>query len=87
MQPKTMEARAEICRQTLAPHTDSGDAVAILSYLGTSDAFDRALAAFAEAHADQNERDCAALRRPPTLPDRGRPAQVSIGSDPSERRR
>ena len=31
------------------------------SYLGTSDAFDRAIAEFAEAYADQNERDHSAL--------------------------
>ena len=63
MQPKTMEAYAEICGQTLArAHARSGDAVAISSYLGTSDAFDRALASFAETYADQNERDYAALK-------------------------
>ena len=63
MQPKTMEAYAEICGQTLArAHARSGDAVAISSYLGASDAFDRALAAFAETYADQNERDYAALK-------------------------
>ena len=31
------------------------------SYLGSGDAFDRALASFAEAYADQNERDYDAL--------------------------
>jgi hypothetical protein len=30
-------------------------------YLGSGDTFDRAIAAFAEAYADQNERDHAAL--------------------------
>jgi uncharacterized protein (DUF2252 family) len=63
MEPETMEAYAEICGQTLArAHARSGDAVAISSYLGTSDAFDRALAIFAEAYADQNERDYEALQ-------------------------
>jgi uncharacterized protein (DUF2252 family) len=63
MEPRTMEAYAGLCGQMLArAHARSGDAVAISSYLGTSDAFDRALAAFAEAYADQNERDYAALR-------------------------
>ena len=63
MEPRTMEAYAELCGQTLArAHARSGDAVAISSYLGTSDAFDRALAVFAEAYADQNERDYAALK-------------------------
>jgi hypothetical protein len=34
-----------------------GDPGAIPAYLGRGDAFDRALGAFAEAYADQNERD------------------------------
>ena len=34
---------------------------AIASYLGSTDAFDRALVEFAEAYADQNERDYNAL--------------------------
>jgi hypothetical protein len=44
-----------------ATSTSVGDAIAIASYLGSSDAFDRAIAAFAEAYADQNERDHGAL--------------------------
>ena len=32
-------------------------------YMGKSDAFDRALAAFSKAYADQNEKDHAALAR------------------------
>jgi hypothetical protein len=32
------------------------------AYLGKSPAFDRALVAFAEAYADQNQRDYDALR-------------------------
>ncbi len=63
MAPKTMRLYAEICGQTLArAHARSGDAVAIATYLGSSDAFDRALASFAEAYADQNERDYDALK-------------------------
>jgi uncharacterized protein (DUF2252 family) len=63
MVPKTMRLYAEICGQTLArAHARSGDAVAIASYLGSSDTFDRALATFAEAYADQNERDYDALK-------------------------
>ena len=61
--PKTMEVYAQICARTLArAHARTGDAIAISSYLGTSDSFDRALAAFAELYADQNERDYAALK-------------------------
>ena len=63
MQPNAMTAYAEICGWTLAhAHARSGDAVAIAAYLGTSEAFDRALAVFAEAYADQNERDYAAFK-------------------------
>ena len=46
---------------TLARARRSGDAIAIASQLGSSDVFDRAIAAFAEAYADQNERDHAKL--------------------------
>ena len=35
----------------------SGDAAAIAAYLGTSDRFDQAIASFAEAYANQTERD------------------------------
>ena len=52
-----------MCGWTLArAHARSGDAVAIASYLGNSAAFDRAMATFAEAYADQNERDYATLQ-------------------------
>jgi uncharacterized protein (DUF2252 family) len=52
----------ELCGWTLArAHARSGDRFAIAGYLGTGDAFDRALAEFAEAYADQNERDYQAL--------------------------
>jgi uncharacterized protein (DUF2252 family) len=63
MEPRTMAVYARFCGQTLArAHARSGDAVAISSYLGSSDTFDRALAAFAEAYADQNDRDYEALK-------------------------
>jgi hypothetical protein len=39
----------------------SGKAAAIAGYLGRGDAFDRSLAAFADAYADQNESDYRAL--------------------------
>ncbi|MFR9807369.1 DUF2252 domain-containing protein, partial [Pseudonocardia sp. RS010] len=55
---------AEICGQTLArAHARSGDRIAIAAYLGSSDSFDRAVAAFARAYADRTEADHAALRR------------------------
>ena len=63
MNPKAMTAYAELCGHTLAKaHARSGDAIAIASYLGAGDSFDRALASFAEAYADQNERDYDALQ-------------------------
>ncbi len=64
MEPSGMEAYAEICGWTLArAHARSGDAVAIGSYLGSGDVFDRAIARFAESYADQNERDYDALKQ------------------------
>ena len=63
MDPKAMTMYAELCGRALAKaHARSGDAIAIASYLGAGDSFDRALASFAEAYADQNERDYDALR-------------------------
>ena len=63
MNPKAMTAYAQLCGHTLAKaHARSGDAIAIASYLGSGDSFDRALASFAEAYADQNERDYDALQ-------------------------
>jgi uncharacterized protein (DUF2252 family) len=58
MAPDVMAAYARACAWTLArAHARSGDAVAIGAYLGSGDTFDRAVADFAEAYADQNERD------------------------------
>ncbi|WP_030039031.1 DUF2252 family protein, partial [Streptomyces resistomycificus] len=62
MRPKDMRAFGELCGVTLArAHARSGDRIAIATYLGGGDSFDRALATFAEAYADQNERDHQAL--------------------------
>jgi uncharacterized protein (DUF2252 family) len=64
MRSSGMGAYAQLCGIALArAHARSGDAAAIASYLGESDRFERALAAFAETYADQNERDHAALGR------------------------
>ena len=50
-----------ICGWSLArAHAVTGDAVAIASYLGTSDRFDGAIADFSETYAAVNERDHAA---------------------------
>jgi hypothetical protein len=61
--PKGLESYAEVCGWTLArAHARSGDRVAIAEYLGKGVVFDQALAEFAVAYADQNEKDHAALR-------------------------
>ncbi len=61
--PEGLELYGQVCGFLLArAHARSGDRIAIASYLGKGDAFDRALAEFALAYADQNERDHAALR-------------------------
>ena len=53
---------AELCGWTLSrAHAKSGDAASISGYLGKGDNFDRALAKFARAYADQTERDHEAL--------------------------
>jgi uncharacterized protein (DUF2252 family) len=53
---------AHVCGRTLArAHARSGESVQIASYLGTGPRFDEALADFAEAYADQSERDHQAL--------------------------
>ncbi len=58
MTPKTMVLYARLCGWTLArAHARSGDRIAIAAYLGKGDVFDRAIGDFAEAYADQNERD------------------------------
>jgi uncharacterized protein (DUF2252 family) len=60
--PRGLELYAQACGWTLArAHARSGDRIAIATYLGKGDAFDRALADFAVAYADQNERDYATL--------------------------
>jgi Uncharacterized protein conserved in bacteria (DUF2252) len=63
MVPDGMALYGRLCGWTLArAHARSGDRIAIASYLGSGDVFDRAVADFAEAYADQNERDYAALQ-------------------------
>jgi len=62
--PGVMTQYAEICAWALArAHARSGEPAQINGYLGKSDAFDKAIAAFAVAYADQCERDHAVLKR------------------------
>jgi hypothetical protein len=63
MDPSGFEAYGRVSGWTLArAHARSGDRIAIAAYLGGGDAFDRAMASFAETYADQNERDYRALQ-------------------------
>jgi uncharacterized protein (DUF2252 family) len=62
MVPPGMRMYGEVCGWTLArAHARSGDRIAIAAYLGGADVFDRAIAEFAAAYADQNERDHRSL--------------------------
>jgi len=62
MDAARLAAYGRLCGATLAcAHARCGDAVAIGAYLGAGNGCDRAFADFAEAYADQNERDHAAL--------------------------
>jgi len=62
MDPVLFTAYVELCAATLArAHARTSDAAQISGYLGKGDTFDRAIASFAEAYADQMERDHAAL--------------------------
>jgi uncharacterized protein (DUF2252 family) len=78
LQPVGLGFYGSICAWALArAHARSGDSVAISSYLGSSDTVDGAIADFAEAYADQNERDHRAYR---AAIEAGRISTVSGGS-------
>ena len=60
--PQGMQLYGDLCAHTLArAHARSGDRIAIAAYLGNGPSFEKALARFAEAYADQNERDYEAF--------------------------
>ena len=62
LSPDELAVYARICGWALArAHARSGDRVQIAAYLGKSERFDKAIADFGEAYADQTERDHAAL--------------------------
>jgi uncharacterized protein (DUF2252 family) len=62
MVPKGMAAYGKLCGWTLArAHARSGDRIAIASYLGKGNTFDRAIVEFSHAYAEQNQRDYKAL--------------------------
>ena len=58
MTPLGLTFYARICGWTLArAHARSGNPVAITTYLGAGDAFDKSITDFSQRYADQNERD------------------------------
>jgi hypothetical protein len=59
-----MDFFATWCGKALAlSHARSGNSAMLSGYMGKSDVMDKAIAAFAKAYADQNEKDHAALSR------------------------
>jgi uncharacterized protein (DUF2252 family) len=62
MTPGGLAKYGRLCGWTLArAHARSGDRIALAAYLGRGPSFDRAVAEFSSAYAEQNERDYHAL--------------------------
>jgi uncharacterized protein (DUF2252 family) len=62
MTPDDLAAWGQLCGWALARgHARSGEPATIAAYVGTDDTLDQALGRFAEAYADQNDRDFAAF--------------------------
>jgi uncharacterized protein (DUF2252 family) len=62
--PGALELWGRMCGWALArAHARSGDRIAIASYLGKSDSFERSIAKFARGYADQNEIDYEMLQK------------------------
>jgi uncharacterized protein (DUF2252 family) len=62
MRERRLRMYVEICAEALARgHARSGSATSISGYLGKGPAFDKAMADFAVAYADQNQRDYQAF--------------------------
>jgi uncharacterized protein (DUF2252 family) len=62
--PLAMRHYAKVCGQILArAHARCGEPSIISGYIGSGDGFDKAIAAFSVAYADQTERDHRSLRR------------------------
>jgi len=61
---KEMKILADWCGKALAlSHARSGDATLLSGYMGRSDTFDQAIAAFSSAYADQNEKDHTSFKK------------------------
>jgi len=62
--PQVMRTYAKVCGLVLArAHDKAGDAARIAGYLGSIDHFDEAIGDYAEAYADQVERDYATFAK------------------------
>jgi uncharacterized protein (DUF2252 family) len=62
--PSALLDYATLCGWTLArAHARSGDPAMIAGYIGKSDVFDKAVAAFSKAYADQAEQDHAVFQK------------------------
>jgi hypothetical protein len=62
LRPEALTVYGQMCAWALARgHARSGDRLALGAYLGKGEEFERAISDFAEAYADQNERDHADL--------------------------
>jgi hypothetical protein len=58
LRPEGLQIYGELCAWCLArAHARSGNRIAIAGYLGSSGAFERALAEFAESYAEVTEAD------------------------------
>ena len=58
MSARLLSGYGRLCGWTLArAHARTGDRIAIASYLGGGDRFDRAMLEFSLAYAEQNEHD------------------------------
>lgn len=61
--PVLLESYGRLCGNTLArAHAKSGNAAMVTGYLGSSNKFDRAITKYAEAYADQVEKDYKEFR-------------------------
>jgi hypothetical protein len=62
--PSALLDYATLCGWTLArAHARSGDPAMMAGYMGKSDIFDKAVAAFSKAYADQAEQDHAVFEK------------------------
>jgi uncharacterized protein (DUF2252 family) len=62
--PRILEDYASLCGWALAKsHAKAGKSPEIAGYIGKSDAFSKAVSAFAVQYADQTERDFALLQK------------------------